>query len=211
MSKYQRRNETNKVVLFYNWKQCTKNLWDVFSQTELSFPSHLFPFISLCFFSSLSLMKFQQRRHDLSGTNRLFFPSFLIFSCAFFTPTSNHVATYHCLISVALSISQLSRKRKHQSFRLAPTRRAFNALENCSGPVFRQETAWRHPADRWRSGSSRVTLCDWQDEVKEFSPIAEFSAIRDTPFLVFRGENVSTSYHMKSTKQTFWDDLILSV
>ena len=62
-----------------------KFLGDMFSAPKQNFP---FPLIysrfSLRFFSSLSLMKFQQRRHDLSGTNRLFFPSFLIFSCTFF-------------------------------------------------------------------------------------------------------------------------------
>ena len=42
-------------------------------------------------------------------------------------------------------------------------------------------------------------------------PVAGFSAISDTPFTVFSGENISTSYHMKSTKQTFGDDLILPV
>ena len=128
------------ITTFFSRVSCVAHT-RYFSSFSATFSSHLFPFISLCFFSSLSLMKFQQRRHDLSGTNRLFFPSFLIFSCTFFTPTSNHVATYPYLIEVALSISQLSRKRKHQSFRLSPTRRAFNALENCSGLVFRQETA----------------------------------------------------------------------
>ena len=69
----------------WSWGAYRTFWWDVFSsQTELSFSSHLFPFISLRFFSSLNLVKFQQRRQDLSGTNRLFFPSFLIFSCTFF-------------------------------------------------------------------------------------------------------------------------------
>ena len=135
------------------------------------------PFIPVHF----SLFLFEFESYEISATKAspfrnksILLPSFLIFSCTFFTPTSNHVATYHRQIEDALSISQLSRKRKHQSFRLAPTRRAFNALENCSGLVFRQETAWRHPTVRWPSGSSRVTLCDWQDVVKEFPPPRSF-------------------------------------
>ena len=173
--------------------------WDVLSsQAEVSFSSHLFPFISLLFFSRSSLVKFQQRRWVSSGTYRLFSPSFLIRNCTFFTTAVNLFLQLTPTESPWLCRPCRCPKRKHQSFSLLSIRRAFNALENWRGLVFRQKAVGRHLADRWLCRSSGAMQCDGQGEVDEFSRVAEFSAVREWAFPVFRRENVSTSFRVMS-------------